>query len=331
MNLKDLLGDDYLKQDKWSLTNPVFGEHGNLRVVGWSDKNNSGIKYYVVHCLSCVNDSELFGEGYFKCNKSNLTRGQYPCGCSKSPRLSQQQYGVLCSRKAEELGYKFLGFVGEWRGYDSKIELQCQIHKSWQSGDISNLLKAGNGCPACRTDKAGIASKKPDEVIIGSFFASGAFHPNTKFWRSERKNPRGHNNHWYMYCPDCDVTIDSLAGNLKAGKRPCACSLHRQQQAYVHLVKDQDLDIALKFGIANIASNRLWKQNQHSLYNITSLFVYNFPDKISCVSAEKECKKELTCGILTKQEMSDGYTETTYLYNLNKIISIYEKHGGVRI
>ena len=29
--------------------------------------------------------------------------------------------------------------------------------------------------------------------------------------------------------------------------------------------------------------------------------------------------------------MPDGWTETTYPYNIDKIIEIYEKHGGVRI
>lgn len=29
--------------------------------------------------------------------------------------------------------------------------------------------------------------------------------------------------------------------------------------------------------------------------------------------------------------MPDGFSETTYLYNTDKIIGIYEKYGGVRI
>lgn len=28
--------------------------------------------------------------------------------------------------------------------------------------------------------------------------------------------------------------------------------------------------------------------------------------------------------------MADGFTETTYIYNLEKIVEIYENNGGIR-
>jgi hypothetical protein len=43
------------------------------------------------------------------------------------------------------------------------------------------------------------------------------------------------------------------------------------------------------------------------------------------------CKKELETGIIPKQELPDGYTETTYIYNLDKIKQIYMEYGGVEI
>ena len=44
---------------------------------------------------------------------------------------------------------------------------------------------------------------------------------------------------------------------------------------------------------------------------------------------EDECEEVLPCHFLGKSAMPDGYTETTHIRNLNTIVDIYEKHGGV--
>lgn len=46
------------------------------------------------------------------------------------------------------------------------------------------------------------------------------------------------------------------------------------------------------------------------------------------LKAERECLQELECGVVLKRDMPDGYTETTWYYNLEKIIQIYERNGG---
>ena len=68
MNLEDLIDENGLQQDEWSLSRPTFGETGQLEVVGWSGKNKKGkgAKYYIVMCSKCSSDSELFNGGYFK-------------------------------------------------------------------------------------------------------------------------------------------------------------------------------------------------------------------------------------------------------------------------
>lgn len=47
--------------------------------------------------------------------------------------------------------------------------------------------------------------------------------------------------------------------------------------------------------------------------------------------AEAECKRELVCRILSKTEMPDGWTETTYCHNIEAIEAIYIKYGGTKI
>lgn len=48
------------------------------------------------------------------------------------------------------------------------------------------------------------------------------------------------------------------------------------------------------------------------------------------VYGKKQCKDMLKCKLFSKSEVSDGYTETTSLENIEKIVQIYESNGGIR-
>lgn len=318
-----------LQQDDYSLSGVTFGDEEQLTIIGWSGKNSSNNKYYVLKCKKCSQDRELFGEGVFRSFKGDLVKGTVPCGCSRKTKWSKEQFQILCSRKATELGYTFLGFVGEWRGQTTKISILCEKHGEWGSGTITTLINKGHGCPRCGVEDRAEANTKSDDVMIASFFSSGAFHPETKFWRSDRLNSNGYKRYWDIYCPECEEVSESASNDLQLGSRPCACSPHRQQEAYINLVIDGDNTVAIKFGIANNSKRRVKEQNSKSAYLVIQYQVYKFPDVASCKKAERECKKELECGILLKRDMPDGWSETTWVYNLNKIEDIYRNYGGV--
>ena len=330
-NLEDLIDPEYgLQQDEWSLTRPRFGAEGQLEVIGWSGRTERGIKFYLLRCNICLRDTELFEGGYFRSNKGNLERGKSPCGCAAKYVWTKEQYTILCSRKAEGLGYAFLGFVGEWKRSTTKIKTLCREHGEWDSGTVNGLINSGIGCPGCKVEAIIKARTKPDSVMVESFFASGAFHPDTKFCRSERKVHRAI--YWSVYCPDCRTRGEATAGNLRKGKRSCKCSPHRQQESYINLLRDLDNQtVAIKFGVANNSEVRVKQQNNKCFYEVSNHSVYYFPDKKSCIMAENECIQRLACGVISKEFMPDGFTETTWALNLDKIISIYEKHGGKRI
>lgn len=331
MNLEDVIDPEYgLQQDERSLTRPKFGSEGQLEVVGWSEKPRTN-KHYILKCGTCSQDSELFGEGYFKSLKMSLVRGQLPCGCSKTPKWSKDQYKVLCSRKAQELGYTFLGFTAEWKGGHTKTRTVCEEHGEWSTGTINRLINRCNGCPECQADALVSVRTKSNDVMIKSFFASGSFPPDTEFWKSDRKNKSGHKIYWCTYCPECKEIAESSSSRLQKGHRPCMCSIHRQKEAYINLLFDaNDLAVAIKFGISRDSNHRIKKQNSDSAYNLKQHSVYTFMTVRSCKQAERECKKELECEVVLKRDMLDGYTETTWVYNLEKIIEIYERNGGIR-
>jgi hypothetical protein len=330
VDLKDLTCEEGLLQDQWSTKELSFGAANQLVVIGYNGAKYNN-KFYILICHQCSKDPELFGEGYFKSTKSNLIKGAVPCGCGKNPRWSKQQYSVLCSRKATELGYLFMGFAGGWKGRDTKIKMLCEKHGEWVTGSIHNLINSEQGCPSCGAEITAKSSTKPDDVMIKSFHDSASFHPETEFWRSGRLNSYGYPTYWHVFCPICSQQAESLQGNLQAGYRPCGCSKQQQKEAYINLIcDDADLLVAVKFGVARNSIQRTARQSSKSVYKVSNHSVYIFPTVQFCKKAERECKQELECGVVLKRDMPDGYTETTWVYNLDKIVEIYERNGGLK-
>lgn len=321
--------DVELKQDEWSLSKPTFGVEGQLKVVGLVGRNISH-KTCLLECSICKEDFELFGEGYFKSDKFSLLNGSIPCGCANKPHWNNEQYYTLCSRKAESLGYEFLGFKGNWKGAKTKVILSCDIHGEWDTSSIDKL-RNGRGCPICKLDTISKSITKSDEIMVNSFLISGSFHPDTKFWRSEKLNSRGHRVYWFMSCPECGEVGESLSGDLQKGQRSCACSKQRQQEAYINFITDNEVPICIKFGVAVNSSRRVLQQNSKTHLDIKQFAVYKFKDVYSCKLAEKECKDKLDTAVISKGDMPDGWTETTWVYNLDRVVEIYERNGGVKI
>lgn len=321
------LSDVVLNQDEWSKQGYSFGEASQLRVIGWSGRCGNN-KLYVMKCSKCCEDPELFGQGTFTLPKAGILRGVFPCGCSKTPKWDKEQWEIKIKRRALELNAQFLGFSVDWVGKDTRVRMDCNKHGEWSTGRLDTLLNAKQGCPLCGNDLVSIKKTKPDDVMVKSFLASGSFHPDTKFWRSERKTGQGVKAYWFYSCTDCGEVGESFSGGLQEGKKSCGC-IQAQNQAYINLISYGSALYAVKFGISSNPENRVRQQNSSSNYEIVKFLVYEFSGTSSCRAAERECKKELECGIVPREDMPDGYTETTYVRNINDIISIYEKHGGI--
>lgn len=326
MDLIDLIVDSELQQDEWSLSKPTFGDEQQIEVVGWLGPPRVR-NYCVVMCKECQKDEELFGEGYFRIKKSSLLRGNIPCGCSRHKHWSKEEYRIRCSRKAESLGYKFLGFVGQWEGSKTRVKLLCTKHGEWDTGSINNLLTKHSGCLGCKGDKVSLFKTQPVKDAVKDFLSTGQFHQDTTFQKIENRARRSK---WIMVCGECGERGESDLSRLKLGQLPCACSRSRQREAYINLVIDSEEPIAIKFGITINSGYRTKRQLHATNYKIKTYRVYKFPDVFSCKKAERDCLQELECGILLKRDFPDGYTETTWAYNLEKIIEIYERNGGVR-
>lgn len=322
-----------LQHDDWSMTSPRFGEMSQVLVIGWSGRAGWN-KKYVVQCSECMKDPELFGEGVFKCVKSSLLLGSVPCGCAQLVgKRTEDQYKILCTRRAEDNGLIFRGFSETFRGLKTKLILYCLEHDTeFKTTSITNFIyrKLSTGCGICRTEKIRSTNRKSDEEMIESFLITSQFVDGTVFTRSPKLNNRGGSPHWFVDCPACGCRGESSASNLQQGKRPCECSINRQKEAYINIISDNGVPLALKFGVANNSNARLQQQSYNSIYEIENHAVFQFESRQKCIEAEIDCKTHLVCGVLSKEEMRDGYTETTFLYNLDKIKQIFMRNGGIQ-
>ena len=400
-------------EEKDDFIGSVFGEEGQLTVVGWDgERNKSGSKIYSVHCKECSKDPELFGDGCFYCTKGNLVSGQLPCGCAKSVRWTEEQYKIKVKRKCKEYGdLEFLGFSGEFNGRNTKVKLQCNKHDEhyiYESSSIDSLFNIRSGCLLCGKETIKKTASKPDQEMIDSFFASGAFKEGTKFSRSNKEDCRGKCVYWNYTCPVCSNdeyvkeglcsgVFESQSGDLQKGKLSCRCGQYQrtkeqreyqinkrikeenlsyvflgwikdyknknskftynckkhgeqktsignflyssvgcpqcsgknQQECYINGAYDNNTLVALKFGIANNSEQRIKSQNSKCIFSVNQLKVFSFPSVDLCKAAEAACKEKLQCGILSKQEMPDGFSETTSPLNMDKVIDIYKRFGGV--
>lgn len=146
-------------------------------------------------------------------------------------------------------------------------------------------------------------------------------------WRGKRCTARAK----FIYkCPLHGEQSAKIANFLTHHGCP-ACAGQSQHQCYINVVKDRNLPVALKLGITKDSTARLRQQNSNNLFEMEQVVVYEFPTVESCKAAEKACLSELRCGFLSARELQDGYTETVALTDYDKVVSIYERFGGVRV
>ena len=323
-----------LLQDDWSRQRLRFGKEQQLQVVGWNGKAQNSKKYFL-KCALCSEDPEMFKDGYFSCSKYHLLSGLLPCGCAVKYKWTEEQYKLRLIRVGKEKGFTFLGWKTPYTTANKTVcWVQChrECH-SKSSGAISWLLgkeQPNYGCPECKSEAVKKSRQKDDDYMIKTFMDTGAYHPDTMFTRSPRKDSYGWLKYWYMYCPDCDTTAEGHIVGIYQGARSCECSTSRQTQAYINLIKDAGEIIAIKYGIANYSDHRIKTQQSKCIYDMENYGVWQFDTTRDCKAAERTCSTTLQRNLLSKEEMKDGHTETTYPTNIEKVIEIYESYGGVR-
>lgn len=136
---------------------------------------------------------------------------------------------------ADSKQIQILGYVGEWKGCSTKLDLSCHCGNKWQSTSIVNFKRGMAGCPQCKARKTSQTNKKPDEDMIASFQSKREYPEGTIFKRSDRLTKQGRAAYWSVYCPICahdeiaqaglcSGWFESFSGSLQQGLVACRCS-----------------------------------------------------------------------------------------------------------
>lgn len=125
--------------------------------------------------------------------------------------------------------------------------------------------------------------------------------------------------------------VETSVKSFMQGRGCPHCKGKNQKQAYLHLIKDGDTPVAVKYGIAKLWDRRLREVRGKTPLSVENIGVWNFPTVKACKKVERDVADFVGGGYLKAREFPDGWTETTTTLNTDIIIKIYESSGGVRI
>lgn len=306
---------------------------GRYRYIG-SVRNNKRTDY-VFRCNVCLFDVELFGESLFYTDKQKYLKGGLFCGCAGKVIWTEQQAAIKSQRAAKNAGHTFCGIIQPYIGSSSRCNLSCtKCNHTW-SLELSMLWNAERGCIKCRDVKGMAAARKfnikPDRIMIQSFMDSGVFGDTTEFKRISRTTKKGQCVYWEVKCANCGDTYESQQGHLQKGKVGCSCAFHRQKEAYINLMYDDQIPVAMKFGISKNSNNRIIQHNYNSQYRHELFAIYKYETVADCKAAERKCKDIIPRGLPEMDTSESGWSEICYTIYLDQVMNIFSTMGGVRV
>lgn len=260
--------------------------------------------------------------GDFEKSPANHLRGQGCQVCAGKGRSNTASF----IRDAQEIhGEKYDYSIVEYKGLHIPVKIVCPIHGVFEQTPARHLLQR-NGCRACGM----ILTQTTKAAKNAESFVSKAQDVHGKVYDYKHVEYAGRYSYVKIVCPEHGPFNQQVRVHLKGHGCPF-CAGHDQKQSYINSVFDENILVAIKIGISKKWRRRMVGQNRLNLFRSENLGVWEYKTVKACKDAERECKKTLRTGVLSIREMKDGWSETVSVLDLEKVIAIYEKHGGVRI
>ena len=212
-----------------------FTKTNQLNVLGLVGDHAKQEKIYAVTCDVCSSDSEMYGDGIFTMNKARIAHGGFPCGCSKSPKLTLDQHIIRASRTLTSNGYRFVS-AGDWIGNKTSVIAMCDRHGEYETS--FDKIQCGYRCSKCAGEARGDRRSVSPERMIERCNRIGLEYVR----RSDRRDANGSRAYSIVRCAKCssdeyvvaglcDGYFESLNHEIAAGKMPCRCS-HSKSLTY---------------------------------------------------------------------------------------------------
>jgi hypothetical protein len=138
---KRILDDDWINR---FMDTGKFGE-------SISFKRNFNIERWTVRCEVCAKDVYAQAglcSGEFDASQQSLAKGDCPCRCSGTTRLTPMQRELQASMLAESEGYSFVGWDGEYSNPKTRAIFNCKDHGNFNLR-YDSFLYYGTRCTGC--------------------------------------------------------------------------------------------------------------------------------------------------------------------------------------
>jgi hypothetical protein len=211
----------------------------------------------------------------------------------------------------------------EYVDYDTKVTIICPIHSDFIQTPDAHLH--GKGCTKCGLAKLQKLNSSGAEKFIKS---AEKLHSN--FYDYSKVEYINNRTKVSVGCPSHGYFSVSPSNHLKGKGCPsCAKSGYdpfKEGSFYILSVGEE----VIKFGITRVIERRLKDIQNDSVYPISVLYRFDFIDGSIPRAIENTILQDSSIikEVVARADMKQGYTETTYLYNLPKILRIVENFNN---
>jgi len=196
--------------------------HGNgiYNVLSYKKVGNKD-KLYILECSTCSEDKELWPTGTIKIKKGNLERGYIPCGCSKAPKWTEEQYKIRVKRECDNIGFAFLGWYGIFNGCDTYLDLYNPISfNRWLTTKIDNLFQ-GVRDPCLRSINGTNKTRIPKKVRESQI--KNILSKENSVWIGWGEEYSNNESRFWWKCPKGCITLSAIRGFIDSSTR-CNCN-----------------------------------------------------------------------------------------------------------
>lgn len=259
-------------------------------------------------------------------NHTRLGSGCPLCGDSRtsdSKRISQEDF----IRRATEVHgdlYDYSQTV--YVGIDEKVKIRCKAHSTFFYQTPNKHINMAQGCKICHSERMSKSYRMDvnDYISRAALVHNGVYDYSlvTQFKNTCEKIP--------IQCSEHGIFYQSAANHLYIGRGCPICartggySSSESGYFYVNLVGDNK---ALKVGITNSCPTKRAKQlNQESSLYIKNLYYFYHEDGKFIRELELLILRKFPTGVISRDIMKEGFTETVSVGYLPEIIDMVVYH-----
>lgn len=288
---------------------------GNLTVLNYGIIE--GIKGYLLIC-DC-------GNLKFEKWTSQITSGKTKsCGCNYRYRLkSLQRFKENYSSNLERAGILYIS-VEQFS--NNKIPYWCPVHNEYSLKSRASIRKF-SVAPCFKCGKL-VGSKK--KIKTTEQFIKDSRKVWGDIWEYDRTVYTGSHDKLTITCKEHGDYQQTATEHLCLSIGCKGCSPHsgfdKNKEGSFYLVRwkhKQNGHEFIKFGVTNRSVAHRINTQRTRVANIqyvpTILTDIRFKDGSCCTGLETLIKSEFETGVVNKEEFPDGFSETTYVENLNKV------------